>query len=53
MHFIIVQTLASKYTWHLLHSRYAPNLYCKTTVASKIRNYDLNFARSDEVGYNI
>ncbi len=32
----MVQTLASKYTWHLLHSKYAPNLYYKTIVASEL-----------------
>jgi hypothetical protein len=45
--------LGSKYTWHLLNSKYVPNLYYRTTVASKTKNCDLNFAGSDEVGYTI
>jgi hypothetical protein len=45
--------LASKYTWHLLNSKYVPNLYYRIAVASKTKNYDLNFAGSDEVGYTI
>jgi hypothetical protein len=45
---IAVQTLASKYTWHLLDLRYAPSPYCRAVVASEIRNCDLDFARSDE-----
>ncbi len=47
-HLIAVQTLASKYTWHLLDLRYAPSPYCRAVVASEIRNCDLDFARSDE-----
>jgi hypothetical protein len=45
--------LASKYTWHLFNLKYVPNLYYRTAVASETKNYDLNFARSDEVGYTI
>jgi len=36
-HLIAVQTLASKYTWHLLNLRYAPSLYCRAAVASETR----------------
>jgi hypothetical protein len=45
--------LASKYTWHLLNSKYVPNLYYRIVVASKTKKYDLNFARSHEVGDTI
>jgi hypothetical protein len=52
-HLIIVQTLASKYYWHLINSKYVPNLYYRIIVASKTKNCDLNFIGSDEVGYTI
>jgi hypothetical protein len=45
--------MASKYTWHLLNSRYVPNLYCRTIVASETKNCDLNFGGNDEIGYTI
>jgi hypothetical protein len=47
---IAVQTLTSKYTWHLLDLRYVPNIYYKTIIALKTKNYDVNFARNDEAG---
>jgi hypothetical protein len=50
---IVVQTLASKYTWQLFNSKYVPNISYKTTGALEIKNCDLNFVGSDEAGYTI